>query len=314
MKKRLLLISAVLSFSLAAQVPGTITASGGTIASSPDTLTNHTISFGGTSTGITTGTLLMSSGGTTATWRALDGQGNWRDRPMETRKATGPGVTLKQVKLSAALLDKKQLASSSYLTTAARIGLKSAATDEARVLQAIEQLCLPVYDFDKVDNYLYRAALKQGTNVRWVWKPMRDLDLEASKNGGLSWESRMGFLYPKVYGQRTPEEILETAGAILEVLPDAVLLVSDYEVIKPDPFLAISTKRLLQENKLWIVAQWDEPGFGAAPVRAVPVNQTVAASSLTIRGSSTNPGSLSAESGDLKISTLPDGTLSIDAH
>ena len=44
-------------------------------------------------------------------------------------------------------------------------------------------------------------------------------------------------------------------------MPEAMLIVSDYETVKPDPFLAVTTPALLAAGKIWIVAVWDEPNF-----------------------------------------------------
>jgi hypothetical protein len=197
---------------------------------------------------------------------------------QETRKLDNKGPTIEQVKLSAALLDKNHLPPAGYLKLARHIGLDGPAYDEARVLQAIDELGLTVYNAEKVDNYLYREALKKNVRTRWVWKPLRAKDLKAISED-VGWQQN---IYRKQYAHAVPERVLASVNRILERLPEAMFLISDFEYIKPDPFLAITTPKLLGENKLWIVEQWDEPGFGAdpEPTKTRPINATTPDSQL----------------------------------
>src|ERR1035441_8133976 len=141
-----------------------------------------------TSTSLTIGSIAgiitaAGSSGTATMWLT-----NGRDNetlygvPTETRKDDGKGPTIHMVKLAAKHWESLPLAPGGYLARAEKIGLQSAGTDEARMLSAIHDAHLKVYEFAKVDDYLYRKALKQGTNVRWVWEPMRETDLK-SVNG-----------------------------------------------------------------------------------------------------------------------------------
>ena len=206
-------------------------------------------------------TIITSSGTGTLVWA-----NNPEFQSAETRKPLRPGVTLAQVKYSAKPVVQSRLAPRTYLKLASLVGLISPATDEARMLDYIFESGTKVYDFALVDKYLYNKALKEGTQVRWVWKPLREKDRSAIGN---SRDSRTaGLMFPKQYGHAVPERVLAHVAGILEKLPDAVFLVSDYEVIKPDPFLAITTEKLLGEGKIWIVDVWAEPGFTDAVVTA----------------------------------------------
>ena len=60
-----------------------------------------------------------------------------------------------------------------------------------------------------------------------------------------------------------PERVLVEVRDLLAEVPDLVLLVSDYEVLRPDPFLAVTTRALLESGQLWVVDRWDEPDWGA---------------------------------------------------
>jgi hypothetical protein len=149
----------------------------------------------------------------------------------------------------------------SYIKLAKDIGLDSAAVDEARLLEAIHGLDLRVFDFDKVDDYLMHKAAEQKSNTRWVWKPMRSRDNAVLSGVSRTSSATVGFLYREQYAHAIPDRVLADVQKILECEPETVFLVSDYEVIKPDPFLAVTTPKLLEAGKVFIVEQWDEPGY-----------------------------------------------------
>ena len=179
----------------------------------------------------------------------------------EGRKPDARGPSLIQVKQSAARLTAAQLAPANYIALARSVGVDGPA-EEAAILDAIHEADLSVYDFDKVDGYLYRQALT-GTAVHWVWKPLRDKDVKPVAQAPWS-QTGVGIVYAKLYTRKVPMSVLTEMKAVLATMPDAMFLVSDYEVIKPDPFLAVTTPKLLAAGKIWIVDQWDEPGFGGA--------------------------------------------------
>jgi hypothetical protein len=188
----------------------------------------------------------------------------------ETRKPMPKPPTLASVLSTAYRIKASDLAPASYIATAKAIGMDSASVDEARMTEAISNLGLMVFDYKQVDEFLYNKALAQGTNVRWVWKPMRSKDIDPIKGSGGAWSLRpqMGFVYPDLYTGKIPFDVMKIVARVLECEPDALPLVSDYEVVKPDPFLAITTPKLLGAGNIWIVANWDEPDFKG---RAKPV-------------------------------------------
>lgn len=197
--------------------------------------------------------------------------------PAETRKADTPGPTLAQVKAARWLVPAKMIASPSYLKVANAIGLKSAAIEESNLLQALKDREVKVYDFDKVDQYLYRKALKQGANMRWVWKPMRSADMKAIENSATRYQdiAGMGFVHPVEYTHPIPERVIDLAGCLLQEVENAIFFVSDYSAIHPDPFMAVTTPKLLEAHKVYIVAVWDEPTFndGGEPLMVTPMRQ-----------------------------------------
>lgn len=191
--------------------------------------------------------------------------GIWIDPLRETRPKTN-AVSLRLVKASAVPVASSRLAPAMYVTFAKSIGLESAATDEARLIQAIADSELPVFDYDKVDNYLYHQTLTMKIPMRWGWKPLRDSDTKVVTDhsyGAISMvQDGFGLLFASQYGGKVPEVVLETVAMVLKKVPDATFLISDYEVVKPDPFLMVTTPRMMEAHRGFIIAQWDEPGFG----------------------------------------------------
>lgn len=249
--KQILLVFATASLMLA---QSTITRPNGTITT--PTITGTTANMATWS-----GETLMMNGGGGLVWAT--GRGGLQ----ESRKDDGRGPTLLQVRNSARKLAANELPPVEYIKYAKDAGIDSpsAIIDEATVLNLVDSLGLKVYDWNKVDDYLYRKALRQGTNVRWVWKPIRKQDGKAVTD--YNWRSldHVGVMSAKMYAQPLPVRILKRMKEIECLMPDVVFLVSDYEVIKPDPFLAITTKELLDSNKIWIIDQWLEPGFSDGP-------------------------------------------------
>jgi hypothetical protein len=172
-------------------------------------------------------------------------------------------ITLAMLNASAKPISEARLAPASYVKLAGEIGMQSASVDEAKLADAINQLGLSVYDFSQVDDYLLNKAHAVGPNVEWGWKPLRHKDLEKFAGGDIhSYADTTSYVFRSVYGNEVPTRVLLEAKAILERFPDAVFMISDYETIKPDPFLAVTSIDLLSNGKLWIIDRWDEPNFG----------------------------------------------------
>lgn len=215
-----------------------------------------------TSTGTTTtplgtcgGCFVTDAGNGAITWQVF----NDHSVGPETRKDDGKGLTHAELLATAY---HPASAPAHYLEVAREIGLDpSPITDEAALLQAITENGLHVFDYAKVDDYLYRQALKQSARTRWVWKPMRKKDSEALKGEMSQMFPNAGYVFNAQYAQRLPERILEEVKLLMNCAPDASFLVSDYEVVRPDPFLAVTTPQLLAAGKVFIIDQWDEPGF-----------------------------------------------------
>jgi hypothetical protein len=182
--------------------------------------------------------------------------------PFETRKDDHKGPTIRQVKLSAKNWDGIVLAPADYIVRAKRISLDSGAVEEAQILQAVHDAHLKVYDFASVDSYLFRQALKQGANYRWVWEPMREKDTKFVLAANVRQTDHAGYVDNQQYQSAIPDHVLADVERFMDCAPeDTIYLVSDYRAVNPDPFLAVTTVKMLAAGRILIIDQWDEPGF-----------------------------------------------------
>ena len=131
-----------------------------------------------------------------------------------------------------------------------------------------------IYDDQVVHDWMCKIVKKQPKDMTWVWKsltkPLKDLikkNQSLSKvhyqhkhwqNGAYGWVGDIDI--QNRYTKIIPEAVLTTAETILknfEKNDPICLLVTDYEVIQPDPFLAVA----IPEFPFLIIDFWDEPGF-----------------------------------------------------
>lgn len=225
------------------------------------------------SNGICAGCVTMLAGSNSVNY-ACDTSGRCyssNTSPVAARKNNPNPATLAMVKSSAKLLDGAALAPASYARLAKSVGLDPSVTsDEALITDAIAKLGLHVYKFSLVDDYLYNKAIATSKNTRWVWKPMRASDLKHFTEYGISQDAesvdQTGVIDYLQYSRKLPIEVLTTVHDFLAEMPEVNFLVSDYATVKPDPFLAVTTPRLMSTGKIWIIQVWDEPTFIENPV------------------------------------------------
>lgn len=164
---------------------------------------------------------------------------------------------------------------SSYLQRAAVIDYKPDATavmfEKLKIV--IAQNNILVYDSKVVAEWMAKMVAKERQNVVWVWKSLTEPLTKLGKVKPFSnrlryqheqWQSSRGQLgtieRKKRYTKVIPDAVLTTAEVILknfEKTDPVFLLVSDYEVVQPDPFLAVA----VPGYPFLIVDFWDEPGF-----------------------------------------------------
>lgn len=138
---------------------------------------------------------------------------------------------------------------------------------------------IPIYDLAKVTKYLCFKAneesnklntISYGDEVVWVWKPLRkkDSNLPSFKSALMSnykfpsdYHGSFGDPCPRntLYDKLVPSFILNRVKKIENKFGDIPkFFVSDYQAIKPDPFIMVTMKGLKESI---VFGVWDEPGF-----------------------------------------------------
>lgn len=145
-----------------------------------------------------------------------------------------------------------------YRALAAKLGIRSTALLAAELECLLASEMIPVYDYQKVAQYLEnecrKASLSQPrtpwtTTLMWCWKPVREQDrLENKSYAPIS---------SNLYQQALRLPVLLTMERIAEKLPEAKFFVSEIEAVL-DPFLAVTVEGA---GKLYVIERWDEPGF-----------------------------------------------------
>jgi hypothetical protein len=153
-----------------------------------------------------------------------------------------------------------------YLRVAAKLKLRTPGVIKARLERFLVMRGWPVYPYDKVWAYLQSLAAKE-TEQRYpsrdwsdvppgmrprvepCWKPLR---LGDRKDGGEFSSAVYPHAVP-LHALLKVEELEDEFG------PGALqFVVSDYEAVKPDPFLMVTAAGLPN----YVIDVWDEPGFG----------------------------------------------------
>lgn len=142
-----------------------------------------------------------------------------------------------------------------------RQALQSAQEAQVRAMQNVPTP--PGMKF--VDYGFDRLARKSGKAIEQLQREadnefmnaLSRLDLNAVMFGARP-QLKHGTVVNSVYLHAIPFACLLTVKKIADAFPDAQFLVSDYEVQRPDPFLAVT---LPDTPELFVIERWDEPGF-----------------------------------------------------
>lgn len=144
-----------------------------------------------------------------------------------------------------------------------------------RVKIVIAQNNILVYDAKAVDEWMLKMVQKERRDMKWVWKSLtQPIDRLPGVKNYKWWINFQHSCYDdkrrcwlgrinteQQYTKIIPEAVLTTAETILKhfnpVKDPVCLLVSDYEVVLPDPFLAVAVPK----HPFLIVDFWNEPGF-----------------------------------------------------
>lgn len=154
-----------------------------------------------------------------------------------------------------------------YRRLCKKVGVRvpEAELHDTEVELLLERLGIPVYNLEKVHKCMGRSADERRKD--WYWIPLRERDRETSRgvrypvwqrreNGQLAGTVRRDAVYAKLI----PLSVLATVEKILDAAPEGLelcFLVSDYEVARPDPFLALAT----WSGGFWVIDFWNEPSF-----------------------------------------------------
>lgn len=138
---------------------------------------------------------------------------------------------------------------------------------------------LPVFDLPSVIAYMDdKAAKDSGGRFGWEWRPLRPTDRPATQFGDRQYHGMYGPAKKASdyyaggepiapYDKPVPLEALRKVALIeREFGPGIAFMVSDYAVLRPDPFLMAVIVH--PNNRLgvgrFVIDFWDEPGFGVA--------------------------------------------------
>ena len=166
-----------------------------------------------------------------------------------------------------------------YLQRAHAIGYEPSAGNVAmeRLKICIAENNILVYDSRVVDDWLVKVIEKEqratGSDLTLVWRPLtvpmkkkvRYFSFRYQHrryvHNGISQSYYWGDIDKEgAYQKIIPDAVLTTSEMILKNFNEKdplVLLVSDYALAQPDPFLAVA----MPDHPFMIVDFWDEPGF-----------------------------------------------------
>lgn len=160
-----------------------------------------------------------------------------------------------------------------YLKRANAIGYQPSASHVVyeRLKIVVAENNILVYDAKAVDDWLHLSVKKEKKRgLTMVWKPLRgaldpnttrslrDVRYQFEKRNSSSTWGRIDWY--RRYEKIIPEAVLSTAEVISRNFKEEdplYFFVSDYEVVLPDPFLAVA----IPGFPFVIVDFWDEPGF-----------------------------------------------------
>jgi hypothetical protein len=152
-------------------------------------------------------------------------------------------------------------------TLAKEIGFFPAKYIEEKLLQVISQNGMRIFDYDQVYLYLKEKALKQHPNMRWLWRPLREKDrdkkftIDHPKSHIIhswGWHGQYDWGRCSPYDKAVPLRVLKEVKLIENEVPTAHFFVSDYAIVRPDPFIMVTQRDVARI----VFDVWDEPDFG----------------------------------------------------
>jgi hypothetical protein len=131
---------------------------------------------------------------------------------------------------------------SEYEALSEELGIKNRALDELRLKRFLAKEEIPVYPYDRVKRFLDSEVQK--------------LNKKETQNPGLSYYD-WSWKSAKKYTKEIPLSALQMMKRVKDKLPGAKFAISDYQVVRPDPFLAV----WLGNSPFTVIHHWDEPDF-----------------------------------------------------
>jgi hypothetical protein len=179
------------------------------------------------------------------------------NRQAQTKGKKSAVAVEEPIKIEVAAPD----ADEAYFVLATKLGVRSAAVTRARLEKFLHEECMGLYDYDKVAAYMSNLAEQAGKE--FVWKPIRDKDGHAASKLGNATSWGHGRFVTGAYQHEIPMPVLMSIDKIATAFPDeAIFFASDYEVKRPDPFAAVTTRELWNHDKtLLVFEKWNEPKF-----------------------------------------------------
>lgn len=132
-----------------------------------------------------------------------------------------------------------------YLALSESIGVDSPIVADELLKRCLKQQRIFVYPTAHVEKYL--RSIFDNNRQRLVWRGLRGKDAKGLGQG--------------VYNHAIPGHALLKAEKVIKTFdrPDDLCFeVSDYEAVKPDPFLSV---RIQGSQTRFVIAYWDEPNF-----------------------------------------------------
>jgi hypothetical protein len=204
----------------------------------------------------------------------LFGGGRQRDGPAAMASTTvqalerpTPRKIVPEARVAQPLMERDELAQ--YEAQAKKIGYQC---DPGVLLCERLKLFLAekgilTYDVQQVHDYMNRLVqqerkMQRQPDLTWVWRPLREQDVKSGCRYQLRGRDSnlltvVGAVAQRPYRQVIPASVLHTATKIAEAFPDVHFFVTDYAVLRPDPFLAVA----VPNQPFLIVEFWNEPGF-----------------------------------------------------
>lgn len=144
-----------------------------------------------------------------------------------------------------------------YLALSESVGVDSPIVANELLKRCLKAERIFIYNTEHVEKYLKSMFTK--SNQRLVWKPLRAKDSDTttySFSTGSSTKNETG-----IYNRAIPGHALQKADTLIQAFdrPDDLCFeVSDYEDVRPDPFLSV---RIKNSDSRFVIAYWDEPNF-----------------------------------------------------